>query len=120
MQSTPGAQERCFGQRSRPWGSAEAQEARRGGPSLSHTLPGLAGPTPLQLVLVQCNQTEMTFRAIYWHPSLQLRNNEAGSLPSLELSYPLPGQARRAADVEVPAWQRDSSLSTHEGALPEP
>lgn len=120
MEGTPGAQERSFGQRSSPWGVAEVQVARRGGPSQSHSLPGLAGPIPLQLVLVQCNQTEMTLRATYWHTPLQLRNNEAGSIPSLELSYPLPGQARRADDVEIPDWQQDPSLPTHEGVLPEP
>lgn len=77
-------------------------------------------PCPLQLVLVQCNQTEMTLRATYWHTPLQLRNNEAGSLPSLELSYPLPGQARRVDDIEIPACQQDPSLPIHEGVLPEP
>lgn len=98
-------------------GFSETQVARRGGPSLSHSLPGLAGPAPLQLVLVQCNQTEMTLHATYWHPPFQLRNNEAGSLSSLELPYPLPGQARRADNVEIPAWQQYPS---HKGVLPEP
>lgn len=60
VQGTPGAQERGSGQRSSPCRFAETLAARRGGLSLSHSLPGLAGPAPLQLVLVQCNQTEMT------------------------------------------------------------
>lgn len=99
---------------------AAAQVARRGGPSRSHSQPGLAGPAPLQLVLVQCNQTEMASRATSWHPPFQLRNNETGSPPGLELPSPPPGQARRAAAVEIAAWQQDPCLPTHEGVLPEP